>query len=181
MCTCWCGMFLHHIRKKNKKQKDNGVRVRGQEVLKELHLSCGYVATRFLLALFQKLLSFPVSYILFGDIFKWHVSRFHTFVSLVGTFLYEIKNRLQHSPDKYRWFDEFDVALCMLKFLWGYFAFFFSLHYFSLFSILMLPQCYLTPLSLSSLVSSCFSSLLLSSHPYSLSSQLAPTTLLIRY
>lgn len=120
------------LEKKNKKRKDNGVRVRGQEVLKELHLSCGYVETCFLLALFRKLLSFPVSYIFFGDIFKWHVSRFHTFVSLVGTFLYEIKNRLQHSPDKYRWFDEFDVALCMLKFLWGVFCLFFLLALFLL-------------------------------------------------
>lgn len=51
-----------------------------------------------------------------------------------GNLLCEIKNRLQHSPDKYGWFDEFDVALSMLKFLWGVFCLFclvfFFLHYF---------------------------------------------------
>lgn len=115
MCTRRCGMFLHNI-KGGKKGWDDGERGRGQEVLKELHLSGGYVASNFLLALFRRLVSFAVSYVFFGDIFKWHVSRFHTFVSL--NLLCAIKNRPQRSPDKYGWFDEFDVPLCVLELLW---------------------------------------------------------------
>lgn len=133
---------------------------------------------------FLKLLSFAVSYVSFGDIFKWHVSRFHTFVSLVGTLC--MRSRIDRGTlltNTDGWMNSMCHFVCWSSFggiLPSLVRFF--LHYFSFFSTPMLHQCHPVPFFLRLLrFLPSFSFLLHSPHPYSLSSQLAPTALLIGY